>query len=165
MPSILFICTANQIRSPIAAGLFVAMLKKAGRQAGWRVESAGTWATEGLPANRTAQHIMQANGVDLSMHRTRCVTGVLLEGVDLILVMEEGHKEALQVEFPSVAPRVFLLAEMSGTTWDVADPSSAADDHDRVGETVRVILKLLTRGFDRICALAGAPPPTHVALR
>src|SRR5438105_3004745 len=105
MPSILFVCTANQIRSPIAAALFKDMLINSGQAEGWRVESAGTWAQDGLPASGAAQRVMRELNIDLSQHRSRCVTRDLLAGFDLILVMEHGHKEALCVEFPAVADR------------------------------------------------------------
>ncbi|MCL4504809.1 MAG: low molecular weight protein arginine phosphatase [Chloroflexi bacterium] len=152
MPSILFVCTANQTRSPIAAALFTSLLVSSGQFAGdrWRVESAGTWAEEGLPASRAAQRVMQTMGLDISRHRTRCVTAEMLAAFDLILVMEQGHKEALQVEFPVVAQRVFLLCELAGGAWDVPDPGADTDDAESVLETVRVIAKLLTQGCGRI---------------
>ena len=91
MPSILFVCTANQIRSPIAAALFKDILNKSGQAQAWRVESAGTWTSHGLPANRAAQRVMREMNIDLSQHRTRCITRDLLATFDLILVMEHGH--------------------------------------------------------------------------
>src|SRR5689334_6967723 len=99
MPSVLFVCTANQIRSPIAAALYQDILNNTGQAQTWRVESAGTWTSNGLPASRAAQRAMRELNIDLSQHRTRCVTRDLLAGFDLILVMEHSHKEALRVEF------------------------------------------------------------------
>ncbi len=160
MPSLLFVCTANQTRSPIAAALFMAQLKQAGQLAGWRIESAGTWVTDGLPASRTAQRVMQSMQLDLSKHRTRCVTAALLAPFDLILVMEAGHKEALQVEFPAIARRVYLLSEMVGATAnpaDIADPTGGSDDDVR--ETARLIARLLTQGITRIRQLTAPTFP------
>ena len=91
MPSILFVCTANQTRSPIAAVLFTCLLRESGQLAGWRIESAGTWAIDGLPAGRRAQRTMYDMRLDLSKHRTRCVTAEMLAAFDLILVMEAGR--------------------------------------------------------------------------
>ena len=162
MPSILFVCTANQTRSPIAAALFTCLLRESGQLAGWRIESAGTWVTDGLPASRTAQRVMQSMQLDLSKHRTRCVTAALLAPFDLILVMEAGHKEALQVEFPAIARRVYLLSEMVGATAspacavspaDIADPTGGSDDDVR--ETARLIARLLTQGITRIRQLTA----------
>ena len=161
MPSLLFVCTANQTRSPIAAALFTRLLQESGQLAGWRIESAGTWAIDGLPAGRRAQRAMHDMRLDLSKHRTRCVTAEMLAVFDLILVMEQGHKEALQAEFPTIARRVFLLAEMAGGTWDVADPTGGSEDDVR--ETARVIARLLTKGSARIRELT-APPPAFVSL-
>ena len=144
MPSVLFVCTANQTRSPIAAALFASLPAAAG----WRVESAGTWAEEGLPASRAAQRAMQTMGLDISRHRTRCVTGGMLAAFDLIVAMEQGHKEALQAEFPAVAQRVFLLSEMVGAAYDVPDHSNGADED--LLETVSVMRNMLTQGSGRI---------------
>ena len=148
MPFVLFVCTANQTRSPIAAALFTNMLAKASQLAGWRVESAGTWAEEGLPASRAALRAMQIMGLDISRHRTRCVTGGMLAAFDLIVAMEQGHKEALQAEFPAVAQRVFLLSEMVGAAYDVPDPSDGTDED--LLETVSVMRNMLVQGSARI---------------
>jgi protein-tyrosine-phosphatase len=158
MPSILFVCTANQTRSPIAAALFNRMLAQTGEMQGWRVESAGTWVQDGLPATRAAQRVMRAMGIDLSAHRTRCVTSAMLSSFDLILVMEQGHKEALQVEFrdSAIARRVFLLSEMVGGTWDVADPSGGTDAPSRVRETAEIIQRVFEQGGARIGELLRA---------
>jgi len=71
---------------------------------------------------------------------------------NVILTMERGQKEALQVEFPERAARVFLLTEMIGQIYDIQDPigGSMADFRDTFDE-VQFILK---NGFDRIQELA-----------
>ena len=162
MPSVLFVCTANQTRSPIAAALFASLPAAAG----WRVESAGTWAEEGLPASRSARRVMHSMGLDINRHRTRIVTGELLAAFDLILVMEHGHKEALRAEFPAVAQRVCLLSEMVGGAYDVPDPSAGTDED--LLETVSVIKDMLVQGSARITKLAratGVPDNTKPGAR
>ena len=159
MPSILFVCTANQIRSPMAAAMFRAALSahpERRSQNGvegqeWRVESAGTWVKEGLPANRAAQQVMRELGLDLSHHRTRCVTGELLRQFDLILVMERNHKEALRVEFPALRGRIRLCSELAGGEWDV--PDCAEGGEDEVREAAKMIAGVLERGRERIADL------------
>ena len=80
----------------------------------WRIESAGTWAVYGEQAAPRAIKVLKARGIDLSAHRSRVVDPNMLSQMRLILVMEKGHKEALQVEFPRYASKVFLLSEMVG---------------------------------------------------
>ena len=159
MPSVLFVCTANQIRSPIAAALFRDILNKTGQAQDWRVESAGTWTQTGLPASRVAQRVMRELNIDLSQHRTCCVTRDLLAAFDLILVMEHGHKEALRAEFPAIADRVYLLSEMASETGDVPDPRTGTVDDVR--ETVSTLQALLERASPRIAELAHSQATAH----
>lgn len=135
----------------MAEGLFRARLgEDAGR---WRVESAGTWARNGDPAASRAQLVLQERGIDLSAHRSRIVTAELLAGFELILVMEQGHKEALQIEFPAVARRVFLFSEMVGLEYDVDDPMGGSTAEFR--HTAADLSRVMERGFEKIARLAG----------
>src|SRR5512142_848275 len=100
-PTVLFVCTANICRSPMAAALFKARLEKQvpGSES-WVVDSAGTWTKEGYPPSENSVKAMARRKLDISGHRSKEINKSLLEKSDLILVMELGHKEALQVEFP-----------------------------------------------------------------
>jgi protein-tyrosine-phosphatase len=155
MPSVLFVCTANICRSPIASALFQARLDQKGEGQGWRVESAGTWALEEEPAAEKSVMLLGERGLDLRTHRSRSVTRELLRRFDLILTMERGHKEALQAEFPEVAPRTFLITEMVGENQDIKDPmgGSLAD----FTYTINELEDILERGYERICQLVHDP--------
>ena len=65
------------------------------RAANWQVESAGMWTQEGLPASTIAQQVMYEFRLDLSWHRTRCITADLLQHVDLVFTMKAEHKRTL----------------------------------------------------------------------
>jgi protein-tyrosine phosphatase len=78
----------------------------------------------------------------------------MLESFNLILTMEYGQKEALQVEFPQVAQRVFLLSEMEGKTLQVEDP--VGKPLPAYEETVKTIDQMLARGMQRIFSLVEA---------
>ena len=159
MPSVLFVCTANLFRSPVCAAMFTDLLIKEGIAEEWTVASAGTMATEDLPISRLAQEMMTERNIDLSAHRSRCVTLEILTGSDLVLTMEEGQWEALRWEFRPLAKRIFMLSQMIGASYDVRDPDQASLSSARA--TVREIDSLLTRGFGRIqqIALSGMPKP------
>jgi protein-tyrosine-phosphatase len=150
MHSVLLVCTANICRSPMAEALLRARLGEAA--ADWRIESAGTWALEGEGAAPRAIKVLKARGIDLSQHRSRVVDASLLNRARLVLVMEKGHKEALQVEFPRCAARVFLLSEMVGKDFEIADPMgrSTADFEKTAAELEDV----LARGLGTIARLS-----------
>jgi protein-tyrosine-phosphatase len=151
MPAILFICTANQLRSPMAMALFKARLLQTDGGQDWRVESAGTWPQVGLPALPEAQAVMRERGLDLTGHRAREVSAELMAEFDLVLTMQQSHKEALRAEFPKLAARVWQLSEMSGGTWDVVDPLPLrVDEVRRLAQTID---QALAQGMPRILTL------------
>ena len=150
MHSVLFICTGNICRSPIAMGLL--RKKVEGHPSGWVIESAGTWAMDGDPAAVNSRLVMEQRGIDLSSHRSRPVTGALLAGFRLVLTMERGHKEALHFEFPQFAGRIYTLSEMVGGNFDIHDPiGSPLVDFQ---ETAEELAQLIEEGFDQIHELS-----------
>ena len=153
MPAILFVCTANRFRSPIAEASFKRELRLRGMEADWRVLSAGTWTTDGLPAAADAISAASRMGLDVSGHTSRAITPQLLRDSDLVVVMEQGQKEALQSEFPESAQKVRVLSEVStGVPYDIPDPSGSMS----VGEIPNEIDHLIHAGFDRICAIVAS---------
>ena len=151
MTQILFVCSANRYRSVIAAACFKAELVKRNQQNEWSVLSAGTWTTDGLPPIKDAIQQAKQIGLDILGHRSRAITQDMLQEADLVLVMESGQKEALQIEFPSFCKKVWLLSEAAkGISYDIPDPTKNSSNIGIVSE----ICELLRAGFDRICALA-----------
>ena len=152
MPSILIICTANQCRSPMAMALLRKRLEDLDLEGEWVVDSAGTWGFDGIPATDNAIQAMQERGLDLGQHLSRKVNEGLLSSYDLVLTMESFHKEALQVEFPEFAEKVYMLSEMIGEEWDIKDPvGQPLDDYL---DTAELIDRTLEQGMERILELA-----------
>ncbi len=152
MTTILFVCTANRYRSPLAAAFFrkeLALRHPAGQ---WSVLSAGTWADEGMPAASGAMAAAARVGLNLADHRARSIDASLASAADLILVMEQGQKEAIQSEFPGAAAKVRLVSEAAtGIAFDIPDPATAEEGANVEAE----LADMIHTGFDRICALAG----------
>jgi protein-tyrosine phosphatase len=140
----------------MAEALFKARLAQAGQVSGWSVASAGTWALEGHPPAELSQKVMQESGLDISHHRSHSVDQELLEGFDLILTMESGHKEALRAEFPEVSGRVYLLSEMAGRTHNIDDPIGRSVVEFRA--TVDEIESIIDAGFQKIQEFAREKP-------
>jgi len=83
MPNVLFVCMANQFRSPLAAALFEKNLKDENASAGWMVSSAGTWVEQESGAHPAAIHAAKNLGLDLSGHKSREVSADMIAAADL----------------------------------------------------------------------------------
>ncbi len=118
----------------------------------WRVESAGTWGYEGMGPASGAVMALKNRGLAIKDHRSRIVTADLIRSFDLILTMESGQKEALKVEFPEVANRVFMISEMIGRKYDITDPMRGP--LLEFMETVNELDYIFSVGFDKIVQLA-----------
>ncbi|HLO17788.1 MAG TPA: hypothetical protein VK206_23360 [Anaerolineales bacterium] len=153
MPFILFVCTANQFRSPLAAACLLQGIKNENFDTKWIVESAGTWTIPGMPAATSALQIAkQLKLAGLDRHLTRQVDQQLLDQFDLIIVMETSHKEAISSEFPSIYKRVYLLSELvDDFPYDIPDPMDPGIDPGDVG---RDLYRMLARGKEKILQLA-----------
>lgn len=153
MAEILVVCTANICRSPVVAALLKDRLAKRGLS-DWKISSAGTWAHIKRSAARNSIRVMDEYGLDIHDHKSRLIDEPHLHEADLILCMESGHVEALKVEFPEEAQKIFLFTEMSGHPYSV---------HDPYGEPFLAFQKmaaemagLVDTGLDRIIKTAEA---------
>lgn len=154
---ILFVCTGNLYRSPLAAAFFSRKLATDGRPDDWTVESAGTWTVPGRRVPARAQAAARAWDLDLTSHLTRPVDANLLAGFDLIVVMEKGHREALRIEFPFVQGKIRLLSALAdGLEYDIADP---AEPNQEIEVTVSEISMLVERAYPNICRLRNQEEP------
>lgn len=87
---VLFVCSGNTCRSPLAEAVFRRLLHEAGRS-DIRVGSAGTGAYDGTPASEGTFLVGLEEGLDLSAHRARLLDDRLVAESDLILTMARGH--------------------------------------------------------------------------
>ncbi len=148
MTSVLFVCTGNMYRSPIAAETCRILLLRDDQSNYWNISSAGTWTTEGRPAPDDAIEIARSFGVNLGAHQTRMVNKKMLEEADLIIVMEEGHKEALQVEFPFAQDKTYLFSQIFlGSIYDIPDPAGARDETKVI---LQEMVNLIRTGYANI---------------
>ena len=152
MRSVLFVCSANQLRSPLAEVLFKELVRRKGQEeAAWRIGSAGVWALEGSPATLSAVSAAAARGLNLSAHVARRLTREMIEQSDLVLVMEREHLEAIHEEWPGLDGRVHLLSRMAGRAGEVEDPMGMPSERIRV--LVTELERILEAGWPRIIQL------------
>ncbi|MCA9949915.1 MAG: hypothetical protein KDE48_09730 [Anaerolineales bacterium] len=154
MAHILFICTANICRSPVAEALLKDRLNKRGLL-DWTVSSAGTWAQQKRAASQNSVIVAQnLYGLDISEHAARMVELSHLANADLVLCMETGHAEALRFEFHEYADKVFLLSQMVGPAFSIEDPYGGP--LKAYESMARELEDIIDRGLDKIIELASA---------
>ena len=152
MPSVLFVCTANQFRSPLASALFSMRLNEKGKMNDWKVSSAGTWVKEEKGAHPIAILLADQLNLDLKNHVTREISNTMIKETDLIIVMSAGQKEALQFEFSEDKAKIVMLTELTGNgVSDIADP--AMSDFENSNEVVADLSAEINKAFDKIISL------------
>ena len=114
---ILVVCVGNICRSPMAEALLRHELRG---QDGVTVESAGLGALVGHPASEHSQELMSAMGIDISEHRARQIHPDMVRDADLVLVMEAGHKRAIDANEPEARGKIYRLGEWQER--DIKDP-------------------------------------------
>ncbi|HMO51961.1 MAG TPA: ribose 5-phosphate isomerase B [Kiritimatiellia bacterium] len=121
MKQVLFVCTGNICRSPMAEYLFKARV--AGRLP-WTAGSAGTAASAGWPASEEAVAALRENDIDARGHRSRPLTRDLVRGADLIVAMTERHRQDVLRLDPAAAGRTFLMTGFGAADRirDIPDP-------------------------------------------
>ncbi|MCK4422752.1 MAG: low molecular weight protein arginine phosphatase [Candidatus Omnitrophica bacterium] len=129
---ILFVCTGNSCRSPMAEGLLKQMIGES-REDEFNIISAGIAAAAGIKATPKAIEVMKNHNIDISGHRTRKLTNKEIEKADLILVMERSHKDALIRLAPESASKTFLLG---GFGLEAIEPDKNIDIPDPIGMPV-----------------------------
>src|SRR6185503_356929 len=119
---VLFVCTGNTCRSPMAAGALRAALGPEAVRV--EVASAGTAAWDDQPATPESVAVAAVDGVDIREHRSRRLTPEILRGADLVIAMERAHARTVQ-SLGADPKRAHVLSEWpepGDAELEVSDP-------------------------------------------
>ena len=152
---ILFVCTGNICRSPMAEAMLKSVLP-VDLQPKVQVASAGTYAHDGLPAEPHAVQVMSEFDIDLSHHRSRMIRPEFVAGADLIIIMETMHGTGIQDFVHTAKKPIRLLATFGGQSRSAEIPDPYGGDLERYRQTAMQIRSCLEGVVQTIRkALAG----------
>lgn len=116
---ILFVCTGNTCRSPMAEGLFRQLAAQ--NHPDWVISSAGISAWTGDTASEHTLEALRRHHIDLSSHRSTAISPQLIDAATHIYTMTSAHRDILLAYFPEYEGKIHLLTYLLDSA-DIADP-------------------------------------------
>lgn len=156
---ILFVCTGNTCRSPMASALLLHEWESRLRSRMLETDSAGLAAAYGERASEHARRVMHRAGIDLGTHLSALLDEERVANASLILVMSRQHRNQLLRLFPAAADKTFLLKEFAGIAGnpDVADPyGGSLEDYRQTYEELYASIKEIIKKLERSTGHEGS---------
>ena len=144
---IMFVCTGNTCRSPMAAAMAAQIFAESGLTA--EISSAGVNAFQGRPASCHAITVMEEGGLCLQSHKASVVCGETLESASLVLTMTASHRAVLLSDYPAAEDKIFTLAEYVGDAQDVSDPfGGSVEEYRACAAQIRKLLEMAVKKLE-----------------
>lgn len=141
MKRVLFVCTGNTCRSPMAE----ALLRHYG-EGKFEVQSAGVFAYPGSDASVHAKEALAEKGIVID-HAAQQVNDTLVDWADIVVTMTENHKQIVLGHYPSVEKKLDTLYGLTeGVSKDISDPfggslSTYKETLEEMEKLVQTLLK------------------------
>ena len=124
--NILFVCTGNTCRSPMAQGMLEKMLKD--KSGSYDIDSAGIYVHPDSKITPQAKKQLKKRGIEMGERKSVQITHIQIEKADLVFTMTGSQRRMLVENFPYAADKIHLLGDYTNRGGDVADPYGADDD-------------------------------------
>lgn len=141
MKKILFVCSGNTCRSPMAAGIFNRMAQEMGVDACASSRGIAVYST--TPAAEKAVDAAAAYGVDISSHRSLNITEDDMRTADIIYCMTGGHARALASQYPQYRDKIFPIP-----AEDIPDPfGGSLEIYEETARRISLALEEIVRSL------------------
>ena len=142
-PQILFVCTGNTCRSPIAEYLARRIITE--KNLKFRTASAG-FTADGMPISKNSNYVLALHGIDASEHTSSLLNEEYLRRSWLVLTMTTNHKNKILQLYPASASKVYTLSEYAGFNNDITDPFGKDIEYykntfEEINEKVKIIFE------------------------
>lgn len=154
MKNILFVCTGNTCRSPMAQAIFNEMVVRVGLGNDFRADSAGLYVSvnSNEPALNAQKIMKERFDIDISEYKPKNITTEILENTDLVLCMEQGVSNLIKsLNIQNL--EIDTLGNYSGVTQDVLDPYGG--DEDMYYACAQNIKELIEKLMDKLVKSKG----------
>lgn len=135
MDKIVFICTGNTCRSPMAEGLFKAMGGE--EKTSLKAISAGIFTTNGMSASENAIIAAKELGADISNHKSQILNQDIVNDAKYLVCMTGAHYDQILLKFPDVSNKLFTLLPT-----DIDDPYGGnIDDYRKCANQIKIAVE------------------------